>query len=263
MSKKTENELRGKNFVLFVVACLFILSFGFGGFVLGANFDNGEFFHKQDKEEPGEKKATDNKIELLNVTDDIVLQNFSKVDISLNCTSRYFISNKKMTPNDVEDKDISQMVLSYLYKKYPINNAGDTYTRDQINEASANLFGSNFSYPHGNIDSCPSYTYDAEAGVYTRGEGGCGWTCGPYMLKTRVVRAQKDDKNLEIYVKVLFPEGEEYFSDYGRTNKIELDRDYENIPYESAENFAKGGLYKFIFEKENDYYYFVSSEPVK
>ena len=263
MSKNKENEMRGRNFVLFVVACILIVCIGFGGFFLGMNYEDGEFFSKEDKSEEKTKKKKETKIENLNVTDSIVQTVFNRINLNDKCDSKIFISNKKITPTDVEDKSIASAVFAYFSRQNPNSNLAESYTRDQVNDASKVLFGKSFSYPHGDVNLCPHYTFDAENGIYKQEGAGCGGTCSPFTIKTRIVRAQKVDDTLEIYVRALFPKDGKYYSDYDKTNELSLVVNYEGVPYDSDENYAKGDLYKFIFELEDDNYYFVSSEPVK
>lgn len=182
-----------------------------------------------------------------------------------------FFKDKKVTPNDISDKDIAKIVLLKVVNDKENGLEAKELTKKEFEDAAHALFGNDFKYKHASIESCPSYTYDETRGVYTQGSHECGGTCGPSNIE-RAVKAVRTDKGLDIYVRMLFIgyivnnniDDHNYYSDYKLTKKTNYNADdiMNRRVYEYDAITRQGSLYKVSYAKENDNYYLVSVEPV-
>lgn len=171
----------------------------------------------------------------------------------------------KVTPNDLDKEDVKRMMLTHLLHTKGETKEGDTFTKQEVEEVSKKLFGKDFEFPHGDINTCPQYTYDSSKGIYTEGVHACGGTCGP-SNRYSIVKAIKTDKDIELYVRMIFI-GEypdtNYYSDYTLTRKAGFNaEDTTKMYFDHDDAISQGSLYKVVFTKEDDYYYITSVEPV-
>lgn len=141
-----------------------------------------------------------------------------------------------------------------------MDNRGKNFTEDQLNEKIKEIFGKNYKFEHKNYPSCPAWNYNAINKTYEYSGDGCGGSCGQISLR-QVVKAIKTDNTIETYVRVLFVNVDKYYKDYNKTIEVtDLEKAGDGTVKESANNLAKGSLYKVIFTNEDGHYVFTSSE---
>lgn len=273
VDKKTHTGVKVLVVLLLMIGCLAL------GYYLSnsgiVNIDLG----KSDNKEVNDKstKIDDKECEqALDITAGEVIDLYNKMiePEGYYCGFNKLYVDHKVTVNDLEARDISNLTLSALYKKYNRRDEGSTYTKDEMENVAKELFGKDFNYNHGTIENaCPAFTYDEASQTYRIGVHGCGGTCGPTGLK-KLVKAVKTTSGIDLYVRVIFIQDYsnlsnfsssdlKYYSDYAKTKEVQLERDYSGIPIDNMTNLAQGALYKISFELEDGNYVFKSSEEVK
>ena len=231
-----------------------VINIGSANEVKGGNTSNGE----------SEDCSSD--ITVLDTSSQEVIDLFHKTVYAHGayCGNYNMYVGSKVTPNDLDQGNIERMMLAHLLENKGETKEGDTYTKQEVEEVSKKLFGKDFKYPHGNIDTCPHFTYDSSKEIYTEGVHACGGTCGP-TNQHRVVKAIKTNQGIELYVRILFvgkyPDTN-YYSDYALTRKTDYNADDTNKLFNNFDNaISQGTLYKVVFTHEDDYYYITSVEP--
>lgn len=214
----------------------------------------------------------------LDIYSDIVQNNYSKiVDEYLACGDPMstYLNDSKLVNNDISNSTAYAIVeLKYFDNKSSLDES-------TIKDAIEKLLGPDYEYDPTSFDAsntCSNHVYNSSTKQYDYRETACGCTVGPnYLAKTYISKAELDGDNLNIYIKVLFPNNQnltsegyvKYYSDYSRTKEISLD--YETSvngnayaePYDTAVNINKGGSYKITMKKlSDDDYYFASSEKI-
>lgn len=269
------------------VKVLLVLLLMVGCLVLGYYLSNSGIVNidlgKSDKKEVNDKNKkttkTDSKEceEALEVSSSEVIDLFSKMTSAEGYYCGFFkmFIDKKVTVDSIDAKDVSKIVLRSLYRKYNRTDEGSTYTKAEVDAMVKEIFGKDYKYTHGTIEgACPAFTYDEATQTYKVGVHACGGTCGPTSF-AQVVKAIKTSKEIDLYVRVIFAEDQSiiitkqnasevnYYSDFARTNKLDVARDQFGKANEIPDNWAKGSLYKMVFELEDGNYVFKSSEEVK
>ena len=253
--------------IILMIACLC------GGYFLSAK--NVINFGKSDAKEynEGSKKTETNcaSEEALDVSSDEVSTLVSRITSAqgVYCGFYKFFIDKKVTPSDIEEKDISYMVFSQVIKNKGTTTDNKTFTKKEFEDAAHSLFGNKYEFKHNNIETCPRLEYDANTGIYKDVSEGCGGTCGP-SNHIRVVKAIKTDNGMDIYVRIIFvgyminkSNDYNYYGDYNGTKSIGLKtEDALRLAYEYDDLTKQGALYKISYAKEDNNYYIVSAEPV-
>lgn len=261
--------------VVILVIVLMLICLCGGYFLSAKNIVNVGKKDKQEVEKPEIKKddADCPKVEAVDVSSEEVSK---LVAMTMNehgayCGFYKLYTDKKVTPKDLDEKDIARMVLNKVLSLKGNTKEGQTYTKEEFEDAAHAMFGKDFEFKHVTIGTCPTFTYDSSKGIYTEGVHACGGTCGPSNI-SRVVKAVRTDKGMDIYVKMLFigymvngdTNNHDYYTDYKLTKKTKYNASdmMNRLIYEYDEITSQGSLYKISYAQEDNNYYLVSVEPV-
>ena len=198
--------------------------------------------------------------------------------------SGILFNNKSVTIDDIDDKGAAELIFWTAYDEIINNdqsrrykNTYDDYiTKDEIEKAKKNLFGQESGW---DIKKMESYIgkWDDELGVlhFPTGFGG---SCDPVAVNTKIVKAQKTGKNIEIFYRRLSQDDQDRFYVYKNGEKQYFNRSDLNLITETGEEnnirrgeiyiisasaWRKGNLYKVTFEQDpqdQKNYIFKSSE---
>lgn len=260
----------------FLIVLLVLALIGTSGYIV---YD--KFIVKESKQESQVVKKDDEDEEktdimVLEVTDSEVRDVFKKISTGLTayCGVNDYYKNVKVTSNDISNDLAFNIAVLQIYNdkvaqgiQSPFSAVGDAFTATEVETKIASTFGKDYKFTHKTFELCPTFSYDATNNKYViPAAPGCGGTCGPSNLK-KIVKAIKNDKIMELYVRVLFAGGAsetDYYKDFNKTQKVGgLETNWNTgFATDSDANVAKGSLYKMIFEKEDNAYVFVSSELV-
>lgn len=259
-----------KNIVIFL---LFVAVFALAGYIA---YDNGLFDSFIKKEETVKKEEKDNKEketitnsgELLEITDERVLDAVDKIDSAINnyCgTYQTYLTDSKTTTKDINNQFAYETVMTKLIKT---NNA--PISKEEMDKQIDITFGKDYKFEHKTYESCPSYTYNEQTGVYTYVGANCGGTCGPNKL-SKVVKALLNENKLEVYVRIVYSNPS--LTVNGRIAFCKNSDLTDIVGYIMEDNLtdtaqtdrliSKGSLYKITFTNEDDNYVFTSSELQK
>ena len=175
------------------------------------------------------------------------------------CGFMKWFTNKKVTPNDLSNKDKGNLVAYRLYEESGDISSwtGKTYSKSQVETAVKKLLGSNTTFTHETLGICPTVDYDSNTETYTVQPGACGGTCGPHDMGV-LVKAVKKGNLLILSARVAFVEGDKWYSDYEKTKPF---ADVTAMAVPDITN--NGSLYKVVFKLENGNYGLSYVEPVK
>lgn len=260
-----------------IIIILLIAVLGLGGYIaydkILGNAKTDDTEEKTNKDEKTDTKKEE-KVENLDVTNKEVTTLFKSVTNANGhyCGVSELFKDKKVAANDIDNDLASDIALYNIRMNGKELNEGVTFTKKEMNDTIAKLFGKDYKYTHGDIKNCPSVKYDANTEIYKVQPSACGGTCGPKNY-VKIVKATKTNSKIELSIRVLFVGDTDvtnaagnayprYYKDSNKTVEVELQRDYDNIPYETDENYQKGSLYKMIFTNEDGNYVFTSSELV-
>lgn len=266
--KKTKKGLGPGFMVILVVLFLIGGGLGFAACKLldePAKKDNTE---EKEKKEKKEEKKEEVKEEELDVTSEQVTNLFHLITNSNRsyCGFYGFFTNKKMTINDLDLENQQRIMLDKLYGDlYKAENdvtTGKTYTKEEVEKLYKQIFGKDYKVKHESIKSCPSFSYAESTEKYTIGEHNCGGTCGPYATSGEVIKAVKKGENIVLDIKMIFSDGDAFYTDYEKTQKVEVPEGQYG-PDPTTVRKEKGASYKATFKLEDGNYVFVSVEPVK
>lgn len=205
--------------------------------------------------------------ESLEVTSEFVQKLYSTLIRHPNHSPGYYFKNVKVEAKDIPRESAVESILYTLEQEGIIpRGANGSFSEAQVDSAVDQIFGKNYSFSHGSLDSCPVTTYDATTKTYSFTNAGCGNTSGPGD-EIKIVKAIKNNKRVELYLRIVFlGDDGSYYKDYNKTQVADvLTSENEMIGkymLEMDSNYAKGALYKMVFTLEDQNYVFVSSEPV-
>lgn len=172
------------------------------------------------------------------------------------------ISDKKF-----EAKDITSTYAWDLAMKAGIGKL-ETISLDDVNKAVQKYLGKDYKFDPktANTSACSgTLIYDENTKTYTRKkvDGGCGESCGAF-TRYKVINETESNGIIKINIKVIFADGEKYYSDYQKNNVLGIVKEigYDNIDSWLNDNIDKGSTYQFTFKSEDGNNVFVSSEPV-
>lgn len=258
-NKRLKNSV-GTTIVIILLMLVIIALVGYIAYDKGYIFNKKEVTTKEAvKNNKAEKK--EKVITSLEVTDPIVQQLYSNVGLDIACLKSAYFKDKKVVASDI-DKDYATRVL-FNKLGYSVS----TFTKSQVDDIFNSIYGKNYKFVHGNMNGCPTVTYDSNSEIYTVVSAGCGWTCGPSDLK-KIVKAERTSNEVSIYFRVLFlgdnaSNNYDYYKDYNKTQKLDLKTDEAGVPEDIDSNYAKGSLYKMIFVKDNNNYVFRESNLIE
>lgn len=235
------------------------------GCLVGGYFLNESGFFNKDKENTEEKDKKDKKddkepvVTVYDVTDEKVSKLISNLSRGLSCgTVEEFVSSSKLEASSITNVRAYIIASNDYYREKK-----DTITLDEFTKTVKKYLGEDYNFDPNtlNLDDqyCPFYLYNSETKEFTKRQDiACGGECGP-STTYKIVKAVDTDGILKLDVKMVFgpKEGDKYYSDIERTNVIgTFGEDVEGM-------YEKGSNYQFTFKLVDDYYAFVSSEPVK
>lgn len=187
---------------------------------------------------------------------------FANLDSGLGMYSGNYVyfRNQKFEVKDFTNEEVYAIAVRSMDEGIP--GREKNFTKDQLEQKIRVIFGANYQFTHQTYSNCPMWEYNSGTMTYEFVGSGCGGTGGPGSLK-RVEKAVKKGTTVETNVRVIIG-GNGFYKDYGKTMSIEgLELDQYGALLETESNFAKGGLYKVIFEYQNGNYVFISSELIE
>lgn len=179
---------------------------------------------------------------------------------------RYYVlfTDRKMTASDLTNQNKGKFAFYKLFKESGVTDgnkwAGKTYTKEKVESAVKELFGSDVGFTNETIDGCQKIEYDSSKGKYKVGSYD---SCGVCESLTNGIinNAEETATSIKFVVRVVFEKDGVYYSDYNKTSVISLKADDYNIL--SIKDYDKGSLYNVVFKKEKNNYIFDYVEPVK
>lgn len=253
-----------KNNILIVVTIILIFTLVFIGLI-----DSGVININNKK-----SNSLDNKYVDVDISDKKIIDLYDSLNTftyslkSNNCVDYDFdyYTDKEVKLKDLSYKHVTMMLLKYIFSNKSLE-VNSTFTKDDMSEAVQKTLGKNYNYENKNIDfACPKVSYDSSSGLYTVTED-CQTSCGMRNLK-RLEKAEKNNKSIILYVRLLFYKDGNYYKDYKRTESIKFDVDWQQYKYFNVEDgvkdedFVKGALYQVKFNKEGKRYIFESSKVI-
>ena len=264
--EKIEETKQKSSAMTIVIVILLMIGCLVGGYFIS---ESGVFNKKEPKNAENEKNKEEEKEVEKEEELDVKSEHVTKLFENITNANRHYcgyyglFTNKKMTANDISVYERFSILIRLIYKDYG-DTEGKTYTKAEVEKVYRQIFGKDvpIEYDAANsVKSCPSFSYDSTKEIYTVGGHACGGACGPNSNRSQVVKASKKGDTIILDVKVLFADENGHYSDYDKTNKIDI-TDYSD---EAASKviIEKGTLYKVVFKLEDGSYVFVSTEPVK
>lgn len=273
---KKENNLRK---ILIIVIIIVLIVVSVIGIILCKDFTNKNEKNNQTNKTEQKNEKEENKVTVIDVNAEVVQKNLEKLMIVIGyykgAQEEYFKS-EKVTNTSLDNSFVFSTIATYnVLNKHEI-------TESEFEEKVKEYFG-DYKYEHQDYSKkiCSKYRYDSENKKYIDdNHPSCGGAGGPHHIVYKVTKAELDEDELILNIKVLFP-GEygdndsngyaKYYSDAARTNAVSgltygtTTDNKAYIPIETTDsNFEKGGAYKLIMKKyKDDIYSFVSSEPLK
>ena len=190
------------------------------------------------------------------------------LEYSAQYTENLLLGAKSTTLDTSAKKDIAEAIFwslanseNNLEQKY--KDTFDSYfTKTQLESMKVKLFGNDFKYDVSKIgdDLGSAMVWDDDLQVlhFPTGWGG---TCPTFNINTRIVKAQKTGKNIEVFVRRLGKD-EKGFYKFKAGQKQYLEKDapgttfVEGINLDlyvlTASDMRKGNLYKVTFEQDPD-----------
>lgn len=177
----------------------------------------------------------------------------------------YFM-NEEVTSKDISNTKVFEIVSREIFRAknllYTAVPEGSYMTEEEVNNKIVNYFGKSYAYTPKSYDGCLSFKYDQDKKVYSvSSENTCLNQCVNSNLK-RVTKAQKSDKYLILYVRVLFAGKDgKYYKDYDRKDEAKYLTPDANGKYDMIlSNFSQTSLYKMTFTNDGTNYVFTSSK---
>lgn len=221
---------------------------------------------KKEEEKQPEEKKEEVKEQEVDVDDYIDLYNsvISTSGYSTGSYYKYFIVPKFEVLKDLNSQDAYGIIMAAYFKENKSKlSAGSIINASELDRYATKMFGKEYKLTHKEYPVCPLITYDSTKKVYEVENLGCGLEGVPYYVSTPV-KAIKNDKELDIFVKVLFVcetnnENEiPYCKKYLGKEEIKgLDREENGLPTDEAIK-DNGVLFKLVFNYEDGNYILVS-----
>ncbi len=270
--EKKSNGLKGWQGIVIGLILGIVLTGAFAKKLYDGYYKEDVKVEKSEKNTNPEKKITN-----LDVTDNIVEANISKILTGINGHLNLdYLKNDKVLNTSINNKLAYNTILLREFKDK------NEFTEAELEEKVKEYFGEDYVLKHQDYSKelCDGFRYDSANKKYIHDvKTACGGASGPHKNVYMVTKAEIVDDELIVNIKVLFVgklngwdvnDYQKYYSDPELTKEITglnyagYDSNKNNIPIElSVYNFKKGGTYKFVMKKESgDNYSFVSSEPI-
>lgn len=243
---------------------LLILILGLCGFIV---YDKG--FSNNNTVSNNSIISSKNNIESLEVDDALVISLLKKINRRMDCGTEFsYLRDEKVTAKSFSSEEIYNMALANLFDELGYSAFTDQTLEDEISD----IIGHNYDFLHNTYTTCPPWQYNSiekSYNVLNLEENPCGCTTGPHHTITKIMRAEKENRKINIYQRVIFvdPLTGYGYNDLAKKKQI-TDLVYENnmgvnvINENLASNIMKGTLYKIVFEESNNRYIFSYSEPI-
>lgn len=250
----TTNQKGGVGTAILIVI-LFLALIGLVGYIL---YTKG-IINKDNK-----TTSNDNKTINLSIDDEKVINSYEAI------TSTYFgptigdyFVGKDITAKDVSNPSAYAVAATEILKdkNMGVLDEGASFTVEELNKKIDELFGEDYEFAVQHY-GCPIYDYDEANQTFTKSELGCGFEAQENVLLNRVVMAEENNNELDVYVRVLYGTNNldtgvtTYFSDYGKTNSI---GDFYGTDL-SLSDISKGSLYKLTFAEKDGTFQFKTSK---
>lgn len=268
-----EKERKNIGIVVLIVVLIMVI-LGLCTFIM---YDKGVFGSQKgnNPKTNNEEKVNenDNKFIEVSVDDAVVQKLFYRLIENSICGNFQYFKDAKFSVNDISNSD-----AYYITMRSWNTNFRNSFSAAELDAQIDKIFGKSYEFKHQTYGIClgfenhtgiQTYEYNASNQMYEYvfiGDG-CGGTCGMYHTTGKIVKAEKNAEELDIYVRVIFGNSEDALcADYNCSQKIEVNEDTLGYSAETRSfeklDYSKGSLYKMIFKMENGEYVFVSSEPI-
>ncbi|MBQ6477176.1 MAG: hypothetical protein IJI43_01930 [Bacilli bacterium] len=268
-----EKQKENKTIFTIIVVVLVIAVISVTGYIVYDTIQNRIAAYKEAEKKKKEKAKQQEieSLELISADGEYVTSMFNILTNGLNNKCGYvdYFNKDSFTVNDLSNEKVFDMMLkSYEQDKIKegVNFApGVAFTEEELNQKIKKYFGSTYNYVHKSYKSCPSFNYDPTKKLYTIPQvTSCVRTCKYPHIK-KVTKAEKSDKVMYFYVRVLFSDNTgKYYKDSEMTNQITNLTADESGRYDTINsNYSRGKLYKMKFVNDNNNFVFQSSKLVE
>ncbi len=201
----------------------------------------------------------------LNTKGTLVNELISRIDYDKGCGIEAGLYKKaRLTVDDMSDSYRNALVAKEAYGKKIDSNI--TFSQEEFQKAIETLFGTTVQINDSSMtDICPSIFYDTANQVYReQSDSPCNPTCSQFKTIRHIVKAEKTDKNIFIYVAVAnFDQVSRKIYNVNDDNSVIQGIDGNTfditVDYEKVNNYK----YTYNYDSENNNYIFKSIELVK
>ena len=257
--------------VIIIIVCIALLAacgYGLYNFI---QVKRSERIEAKKKEEDKKKQQELDDLKYINNDSNEVVYTFEIFTSSLTnpCGVDDYFMNEKVNAKDISNSKAFEIASREIFRSknllYTEVSVGNYMTEEEVNNKIVNYFGKTYTYTPKSYEGCYKFDYNADKKAYViSSENTCLTTCQSPNLK-RVTKAQKSDKYLILYVRVLFAgKNGVYYKDYDRKEEAKYLTPDANGKYDTIlSNFSQTSLYKMTFTNDGNNYVFTSSELVE
>lgn len=207
----------------------------------------------------------DSNVTSLNTKGTLVNELISRIDYDKGCGIEAGLYKKsKLTVDDMSDDYRSALVAKEAYGKKIDGNI--TFKQEEFQQSIVTLFGTTVQINDSSMTNiCPNIYYDVANQVYREQAGTpCNANCNQFKTIRHIVKAEKTDKNIFIYVAVAnFDQVSRKIYNVNDDNSVIQGIDGNtfdiSVDYEKVNNYK----YTYNYDSENNNYIFKSIELVK
>lgn len=211
-----------------------------------------------------QENNTNSEIVSLNNEGILVKELISRLDYNTECGVNSNLYKNAKTTTETLDKNYLKLLVAKEANK---NNITGTvsFTKEEFDTSSKILFGEDINLTPSNItDNCVNITYDSVNQKYIGNSTNCEKQTCNYENQRYIVKAEKDTKNLYIYVAVATVNQEsKKISNINDLNSVI--KDVDSNTFDITKDYEKVNNYKYTFnyDDNNNNYIFKSIEIQK
>lgn len=255
MTNQNVTEKKGKSGCAVVLLCMAFLLIGAGAM----------YYLLQSKMQPVESLDSDKKLLTeLNPDGVLVKDLISRLDYNTNCgVNEVLYKNSKTTIENLDDNYLKILIAKEANKNGLKNNI--SFTKEEFESSAKTLFGNNINLTLENITGiCPSITYDEVNQKFNGNTEQCEVTSCSYVNERHIVKAEKDDDGVYIYVAVAAINQESRkISNLNDLNSVIDGIDPNTFDIKNDYSKVNNYKYTYTYDKDNNNYIFKSIELQK